>query len=106
MSWQNDVVSYLFISLSKIKEPSLWPIDSVDYFLEVPTDDEDLKDVANLLYPHESSAVMFRSSNNENNLEFIMRVKGKKGTKLHSISVSVKLISAQKPVLVLTSSFH
>ena len=97
VSWQNAVVIYLFISPSKIKEPSLWPIDSVDYFLEVPTDDEDLKDIASLLYSHESSAVMLGSSNNENNLAFIMRVKGKVGTKLRSISVPVKLMSVQKP---------
>ena len=96
VSWQNDVVSYLFISLPKIKDPSLWPVDSVDYFLEVPTDDEDLKDIASLLYSHESSAVMLGSSNNENNLVFIMRVKGKVGTKLRSISVPVKLMPAQK----------
>ena len=88
------MVQRLFIHffLSKIKNPSHWPIGSIDYFLEVPTDDEDLQEIASLLYSHERLAVIFASSLSENNVEFIMRVRRKRITRLHSISVPVKQI--------------
>ena len=76
--------------MSKIKDPSKWPVDSIDFFLEVPSDDEDLQDIAHLLYSHQRAAVMLGSSPNQKNVEFTLRVKGKEETRIHSVSVSVK----------------
>ena len=57
----------------------------------MPSDDEDLQDIATLLYSHQRTTVMLGSSLNQNNVEFILRVKGKEETRIHSVSVSVNL---------------